>query len=180
MNRLFLAIPLSTELTTRIRCFASLLNVDDVKVVPEHHLTLKFFGDVVESEIPSLVNKITALRARYSPFSLSLRGVGAFPSTDHINVIWIGVDGPELHALMEEIEQLFPQKEKREVVPHLTIARVKSAKSKVFLQEFLRQHKDDFFGTMDVHDVVLYESILTPEGARHTPLHTFILGKQHL
>ena len=76
-------------------------------VSPEKiHLTLKFFGSIEESRIDSIFKSIDEPIRSTLPFSLKVRGVGAFPHLKNPRVIWMGlVDEREvLTSLQKQIE----------------------------------------------------------------------------
>jgi 2'-5' RNA ligase len=107
-----------------------------------------------------------------------LEKVGVFPSKELIKVVWIGLSGQEIVHLIQKIEQLLRYlraEEHQEIVPHLTLARVKSGKNKLQLQEALAQLENSSFGTLPVDKVFLYESRLTPQGPVYNLLQEFDL-----
>ena len=56
------------------------------------HLTLKFVGDIDTRALPQLCDSVRAACAACPPFSLQLRGVGAFPKHKPPRVLWVGVE----------------------------------------------------------------------------------------
>jgi len=60
------------------------------------------------------------------------------------------------------------RKEEREEIPHATLARVKSERNKEKMQETVKKFSSENFGEMAVDRIILYESELTSEGAKHT------------
>jgi 2'-5' RNA ligase len=92
------------------------------------HLTLKFLGDV-SSEQADLVQKELNKLCLCS-FILEMDSLGAFPSLQKPEIIWLGLkDSPLLFQLSDEIETAlsslgFP-KETRPFKAHITIGRIK-------------------------------------------------------
>jgi len=173
-HRLFVGIPISAEVQERVLALIFQLkkiNADLNLVPPENlHFTLKFLGDVEDSKIPSIPKKLANICSKKHSFDLSVSTVGAFPSSERINVIWVG-GSQELLPLMNEVDtalNTIKQNDHSEDIPHLTIARVKSEKEKLKkekeLTDFLQSHKDDFFGTMTVRAIILYKSELAAAG----------------
>jgi len=140
------------------------------------HLTLKFFGSVDESRIESIVKSAEGPMRNTSPFSLKVRGVGAFPHLKNPRVIWVGlVDGNEVLAvfqkqLEEELEKIGFEKEERAFHPHLTLGRMKSSKGRAELVERMERYKEEEFGDFKAERVVLFKSELKPTGPIYTPL----------
>ncbi len=180
MKRLFLGVPVAEEVKERITPFAQELSASgaDLKLVSVDnlHLTLKFLGEVDEEKIPEIINKVSAITL--PPFSISFQGVGVFPSLERINVIWIGIQSSELLSLTTKINTRldYIRKEDREEIPHLTLARMKSAKNKETITQFVQKYQHPSFGTMLLDRFFLYESKLEPEGPKYTVLREFTLG----
>ncbi len=138
-------------------------------VEPENvHITLKFLGNVEESLVNRIVEAISNSCQDVSPFKISLKGCGGFPHLGRPRVVWIGVSegGEELKriasSLEEELHKLGFEKERREFVPHLTIARVKGNVGR--LPEILRGNVNRKFGEFEVREIRLMKSTLTPKG----------------
>ena len=166
MKRLFLGVPVSEDIKKKVEILVAKLSEtgDDFNFIKDFHFTIKFLGDVDESEIEEIKEKIDTLEQ--SSFSVHLRGVGVFPHPDRIRVIWIGIDNSTLTGLMKEVNNRlqYIRKDDHKEVPHLTVARVKSGKNREELQIMLNKVKNIDFGKMIVDSLVLYESELTPTG----------------
>ena len=142
----------------------------DLKLVEAEnmHFTLRFLGEIASSTVNALIEELKSVK--FNSFRLSLQGLGAFPSLDRINVIWIGnTEGrEELKQIAEKIEAsvrkigLPPDREG--FSPHLTIARVRSGRNKDKLAEILKAAPDYDLGTLNVNSVRLKRSILTTQG----------------
>jgi 2'-5' RNA ligase len=81
------------------------------------HLTLVFCAEVKPDEA-----RIVEVAARHAPFSLRLRGLGAFKR----HVLWLGVEGDldPLRALQAELTQAVDiVDEHGQYAPHVTLAR---------------------------------------------------------
>lgn len=182
-KRIFLAIETPknikqkvTELTSGIKKRTS-----HVKwVVPENfHINLRFLGNVSEEKISKLIESLKDLR--FDKFKLELKGVGAFPSKNYIKVLWLGVVSDTLSKLKNGVDARLTRigfaKENREYVPHMTLARVKTASSKEQLLKFITENSDKELGNFEVENFYLYESRLSPKGPEYIELHKFELGK---
>jgi len=182
--RSFIAIPLPPAIIERIEKAHKELRAlhADVKWVrPQSiHLTLKFLGNIEESQIDAIAEKIQHAAAVYQPWSLPVRNLGAFPSFGNPRVVWVGIEDAsgQTIALQQQLEQElsvlgFPQ-EKRKFSPHLTLGRVRSPRGKKDLVQYLLEEREKAFGTIPVDRVVLFKSELRPSGAIYTALREFV------
>jgi len=80
--------------------------------------------------------------------------------------------------LMKSAEEIFSniRREEREEKPHLTIGRVKLVKNIERLHSLLKKVESLSFGSMDVRELILFESNLTPVGPIYTALEKVRLG----
>ncbi|MFI0241553.1 RNA 2',3'-cyclic phosphodiesterase [Streptomyces sp. NPDC016845] len=92
---------------------------------PGWHLTLAFYGDVPETTVPELRERLARAAARTEAFDLALRGGGQFGG----RTLWTGVHGrtDELRLLADRAEAAGRKAglpgEHRRYRPHLTLAR---------------------------------------------------------
>src|SRR5262245_14607697 len=57
---------------------------------PQMHLTLKFLGDVADTETPDICRVVADAARRFEPFEIVCRGAGAFPDVRQPRTIWLG------------------------------------------------------------------------------------------
>lgn len=152
-------------------------------VEPEKmHLTLKFLGDVEEERMQKMDATLAPAIAAFPAFEWSLGGLGVFPHVRAPKVIWVGLrkGAPQMKALAQVVEdRLGPLgflRERREMHPHLTLARIKALKGAKSLMDLVHSHRRIEAGEARVEHVVLFESTLTPEGPLYKPLKTWPLG----
>ncbi|MEM3444755.1 MAG: RNA 2',3'-cyclic phosphodiesterase [Thermoplasmata archaeon] len=154
----------------------------ELRLVSLHqiHITLRFLGNIEESA----VEEISGILRNCAPareFLVKLRGIGAFPNLNHINVVWIGISNPaELERMStcineKLVEAGFP-KEDRPFTPHLTVARVKGRRNLNVLQRLIKENAMRNFGDVQVNAVHLKKSVLTPEGPIYTNLFSQVFG----
>lgn len=158
-----------------------------VRWVPSEnmHLTLKFLGDVSQSNVEFLVQMLRNEAAQVACFNLHLAGLGSFPSPKRPRVIYIGIQAPAgLDALQRGIEsasrRLGYEAEERPFSPHLTLGRVKQNTTAVDQQKIRRYSEGtqvDVLGTAKVDSVHLYKSELKPSGSVYTRLYSAPLHK---
>jgi 2'-5' RNA ligase len=196
--RLFIALDIDEEIRQRIGTFLNGVRgfASDARWArPESlHVTLKFIGEQPDGALDALERALSSLPG--SPFELSFRGYGFFPTAKSARVFWIGIEsGPQLSALAGAIDNatatLGIPKEDRAFSPHLTLARRGGGSGAP------RKHKDDSpnnvfqrlseklavmtsheFGTMAAREFFLYQSRLSREGSRYTKLKRFPLHSE--
>lgn len=186
MIRSFLAIELPEAIRRKIEEVQKDLKLShaDVRwVSPEKiHLTLKFFGSIDESRIDPIVKSIGGPTQTSSPFSLAVRGMGAFPHLKNPRVIWMGlVDEKEIlpsfqRELEKELRKIGFESEDRPFHPHLTLGRMKSNQGRDELIGRMEKYREEQFGDFQVEKVVLLKSDLRPSGPIYTPLKELRLG----
>ncbi len=148
---------------------------------PNIHVTMKFLGEVPEDKISTIADALGKAVAGTAQFNIDVRGIGVFPNLRYIRVVWAGVaEGrDEVIGLQQKIEhELGPLgfRSERDFVPHLTIARVKTAKQKERLATFVKEMADAEFGVTRAQAVELKQSTLTPKGPIYSTLAQIKLG----
>ena len=181
--RAFLAIDVDEDLKARMyKIIKEFRQIDaHIKYVELEnlHLTLKFFGDIDTEGIDLLSSKIENVVSDFSPFTVKIRGCGAFPNTNRIKVIWFGLDEDEIvKKLHDELDKEFVKlgfDRDRKFSTHLTIGRMKSAKGKNRVKSAIEKFEDVEIGEMEVDRIILKKSTLTPQGPIYEDLKTFEL-----
>lgn len=178
--RTFIAVELDSGFVEKIRQLQALFSTFDLKFVnPELvHITLKFLGNVDESQIPSLSAALDSIECE--PFESKVGGLGVFPKPANPKVLWLGVTG-NFRILYENVENVLKpfkfEKDNRGFTPHATLARIKSldkARKDAFIN-VLKESRDIELGNMWVNKVLLKKSTLTPQGPIYETLHTAYL-----
>ncbi|MBE6498961.1 MAG: RNA 2',3'-cyclic phosphodiesterase [Methanobrevibacter thaueri] len=181
--RAFLAIDLNDDLKPKIYKLIKEFKKIDTKIkyveLENLHLTLKFFGDIDTNGLKLLEKAISNVLKEFKPFNIKLAGCGAFPNTNHIKVIWVGIDDDtilkQLHDKLDsEFNRLGFDKDKK-FSTHLTIGRMKSAKNKNQVKNIIEEFENIEIGTMQVDTVSLKKSTLTPAGPIYEDIEIFKL-----
>ncbi len=181
--RAFLAIDLDDDLKPKINKVIKEFKQIDTKIkyveLTNLHFTLKFFGEIDTAGLDLLKQKIAGVVSEFEPFNIRIKGCGAFPNSNHIKVIWVGIDEDkilkDLHdALDKEFVKLGFDKDKK-FSSHLTIGRMKSAKNKAEVKSTIDEYGDFEIGEMEVSHISLKKSTLTPSGPIYEDLETFEL-----
>jgi 2'-5' RNA ligase len=184
--RLFLGIELPEPLVGEIGRVQSLLRASraDVRWVEpgNAHLTLKFLGEVGERRVAAIDAALREPVAAATCHDLDAVGIGAFPNEARPRVLWAGVEGAirELAALQQRVEAALEtlgfDREGRHFSPHVTIGRVRRPVHLENLSAAIRELRHEPLGVITVAEVVLFESTLTPKGARYQPRSRYRLG----
>ena len=187
MIRAFVGVRIDPKMTQKISEVQSQLkrSLTGIRwVVQENlHFTLKFLGAVEEEKITSIIKAVGRVVRPAQPFSLTAGGIGVFPDIRKPRVLWVGLEAQGLQTLSQEVEAALEPlgfaPEKRGFKPHLTIGRWRNFTAKAQrLREEIDHWKDQDFGQSTVEEVVIFQSILKPNGAVYSPLQIITLGTQ--
>ena len=188
--RSFIAIELPDELKNAISRLQEQLKAGiraPVRwVSPENtHLTLKFLGDIDAAVIDDIRNALKEAVLGISAIRLGAEGLGVFPNSTRVQVIWVGLTGEvdKLQKLQRSIDKElaklgFPA-EKRGFSPHLTIARLRDRATANDRQDTGRLVEYTEFQSnleFSVKSVNLMKSQLTREGPVYSRLGSANLG----
>ena len=155
----------------------------DLKLVNPQilHFTIRFLGEIDETDKLQIID---ALKGKVENFGVDLRflGIGAFPDERRISVIWVGIDpasATNLETQASGVNSLLlvvptlKNVDSAKFNPHVTIARVRSGRSKDNLVNFIHENKTKDFGTSQIRNLRLKLSHLTPAGPEYSDLHVF-------
>ncbi|MEW6410614.1 MAG: RNA 2',3'-cyclic phosphodiesterase [Nitrospirota bacterium] len=148
------------------------------------HLTLKFLGDIKETDISKIEARLKNVCNGFLPFILKVKDMGVFPDIKRPRIIWIGIEDASgtLQQLQGKIDFVIKdfcsKKEKRErFTPHLTIGRIKLPyRDAGLLSEAMDEFEKSEVGTFEAKEVSLIKSDLKPEGAMYTTLARISIG----
>lgn len=184
--RAFIAIDLTAEARAALGELEQELagsGADVAWVAPgQIHLTLKFLGDISDETQAAVERLLARVAAAQSPFEMSLREVGAFPSLAAPRVLWVGVGegnqaAQRLAGAIEREGASVPlRRDERPFAPHVTIGRVRSPRRRAQLIERLRGIRWSPPAASLVEGLRLYQSTLTPSGPRYRVLCDVRLG----
>lgn len=183
MPRVFLAIKIPEEISEKIYDFIikNVSRIEGIKPVEKEnlHITLKFFGEIREEEINRISIKIKEGLKNSKPFKVNIKGIGVFPEPDNPRVIWIGTISDEIYTLKVKIDEVLEKigfEKERNFVSHITIGRVKKAKSPEKIKKILKDSANIDFGEFTATKITFFESILTPKGPIYKPITEFALN----
>jgi 2'-5' RNA ligase len=174
--RAFLAIPLPGPLQDSIVALQRDLRAQIPLVRwtrPENlHLTLHFFGEISQEYLEKLKVSVLSVKGCQPPFSVEVKGLGAFPSPQRPRVIWLGLEPEDLlrqlyRNCMKCLHETGLVTEPGPYSPHLTIGRLREQKPD--LTDLCNSVVRSPIGRLPVDRLVLYESRLHSGGAEHIP-----------
>jgi len=187
MKRTFIAIKinLSEEILSKINDIKTNLENEPIKWVETNnmHLTLKFLGDTTDDQIDAVIHVLDQIKVDFQSFSFDIKGCGVFKNIRQPRVLWFGIDQinemKKIHNVIEtELLKIGFEKEQRSFTPHLTLGRIKFIKHTEKLRKLLDLHKNQVFQKLEVKEITLFESNLTPQGPIYNSIHTIGLEER--
>jgi len=143
------------------------------------HLTLRFYGEVSEEQLPALSRYLEKHLAPYNAPELLVRGVGAFPSFKKPSVVWAGIEtiSGDIRGIQGTTEQaareigLAPKT--HAFHPHVTIARLRKMATASVFASLLQPYQEpggipEFGPEFCAGKILLFRSLLTPRGPVYT------------
>jgi len=148
----------------------------DLKTVtPQNiHLTIRFLGDISSAMVDAIHEEMKQIS--FTPFTVELRGLGAFPKLNYPRVVWAGIrkGADELEGVFGQLEPrlrgLGFKPDSKGFSPHLTIARVRTGRNKIQLVKLIQELADYEFGVVKAECLRLKKSDLTPRGPIYSTL----------
>lgn len=149
------------------------------------HLTLKFLGDIEPSKVDMISVSIQNVANEFSPFTMSLARIGAFPNSRKPSIIWVGIEEGSgeviqiANRIESSMEKLGFAKEKRPFRPHLTIGRVRELKHPSIMAKSLESNEIGEIGRFRVEKLSFIKSQLDPSGSIYTTLSEALLKPEN-
>jgi len=142
----------------------------DVKLVEREnlHYTVKFLGEISQAQAAEASSRLNGLKL--NSVEIDVQGIGVFPSSSRPRIIWVGAaeeDAAKVSALAGEVIkslQGLGESDSRPFRPHLTIARVRSARNVRELSAAVARSGNMVFGRVKLAALKLKSSVLTPKG----------------
>ena len=185
MKRLFAAVKIEpgAEFMKSFRELRTRLSSGKIKWVEEHniHVTLKFFGETDESLIRGISGSLGRLALNTAELNFRLSGIGIFGSRYDPRVVWAGIEPSEplaslMKTVQKEMEQYGFESDRQNIVPHLTLGRIKFLEDKELFRKVIDSHRGLQSDMIKVSESILFESILRKEGPRYITLGKFPFG----
>ena len=170
--RTFISIPVPD--TPAIDGLRGDLSSSGVRATPpeQTHITLCFIGDVDESKVKKITECVRRAASGFSPFEVTLSGVGAFPNERRPSIVWIGVNPAGiLKALAAKIDKNLTDAgiahDTKPFKAHVTIARCRDG----FMPgDLFEDNRRTGFCRFECSEILVMKSVLSPSGAKHSVL----------
>jgi RNA 2',3'-cyclic 3'-phosphodiesterase len=184
MKRTFIAVPVevSGALISLTESLKGKLKGEDMKWVDPRnlHITLKFMGDTSDRQLQEVMDKMQALGPFFKKGEGKMAGLGYFSYQGNPSVLFTRLTGlPELEAMAvkidKELEKIGFPVEKRPFRSHLTLARIKWIRDKNRFFDLVKSDGSAEIQPVTIDRIVLFESILRPQGPLYIPLQTLVL-----
>jgi 2'-5' RNA ligase len=179
--RAFLALDIPGDVVAYLKAVIDRLKVrtDGVKWVKSEgiHITVKFLGEIEEAQAGRMHEALAPVGTAFGAVDARLGQLDAFPNMRRARVIVVKLkNGVEpIQAIFSDIEERLAdidvEREKRGLVPHITLGRRKVPGS--FPNGDAPPVEERAFA---VENLTLYKSTLTPGGAIYAPIWTIKLG----
>lgn len=174
--RTFIAVPLPQQVRAALygasqELAGPLPQVKWARKVENLHLTVRFLGNIGDAQLVALGSALAGRMARLPPFTVTVCGIGAFPSARRAAVIWAGLDDPtggltriaaEVATATDALDLVDP--DPRPFRAHVTLGRCREG---VDVRRQLPAWVDRRFGQLTVDETHLYESRLGREGSTY-------------
>jgi len=183
--RLFVAVELNKQIKDELAKAQHALREFDRLVRwsggNQMHLTLKFLGEVPDSQVDDICTAVELAASESAGFELTLQGAGCFPPKGKVRVVWVGL-AEESKALAncqrrveDELSEIGFPPERRPFSPHLTLGRVRDDRSGGQLRTAVEALEVPSV-SQAIDSVVLMRSELLPQGARYSQVGAWPLG----
>jgi RNA 2',3'-cyclic 3'-phosphodiesterase len=179
--RSFLALELPQDIVSYLGTVAGRLakRTEGVRWVRNEgiHITVKFLGEIEESMAGMMHEVLAPIGDRYTPVEARLGQLGAFPSmrSARVIVVKLSAGAQEIESIFSDVEEglegIHVEREKRGLVPHITLGRRRTPKAFPDGDPPPIEEKDFF-----IENLVLFKSTLTPGGAMYDPIWKIKLG----
>ncbi len=186
MKRIFIAIDINKNraLTRLVESYKLALKDEKIRwVEPANiHLTLAFLGETDEDQVSKAGKIMREAANNYESFEITFNGTDVFRDISQPRVIWLGIEAPQsLYDLREVICEALKEeglyRDKKPFRPHLTLGRMKYIANKNVLAEILKSSGSHDLPSQTVNELILYESILKPDGPVYSLLRIVRLKK---
>ena len=175
--RLFFAVDLPGNLKDKLLAFSSSFReVPNIRWTKKEnlHLTILFLGYLNEELLPTILKVAGDVFKTCQKFVLSFENIVPGPIGNYPRMIWANLEpNPILQKLKIDLENALLKagvnfkKENRSMRLHITLAR--------FSPQKIAEEKIDFSEKLEVNEILLMQSFLSPRGPEYLCLNRFPL-----
>jgi len=184
MKRIFIAHKIfpGEKLTGLFNNIKSELAGEKIKwtVLENIHVTLLFIGDTEEHNLKRIESVLKETCTGTGGYDLVLRGLGVFRNMADPRIIWTGLDKCDRliqlnKMIVNQLSDVVMNLGDHPFNPHITLGRIKQVADKTKLKKLVDQYQSVEIQRINVNEVILYESILRPEGPIYKPIEVYSL-----
>lgn len=129
----------------------------------------------------SVIDALNPLLEGEKSSKVSVKGLGFFGPAYAPRVIWAGVGGGKSYIeglfsrISSKLEEIDVKSDEKEVLPHITIGRVRPGSNISTLKEIILKERETLYGETLVNAIKLKSSVLTPAGPCYSDVVVFPL-----
>lgn len=180
MPRLFIALDLPAHIKQQLAQLPRAMSGARWQTIEQMHLTLKFIGELDNSNMPELIEALAQIKAQ--PFKLRINSVDYVGSKRSPRILYAQIEkNPELSKLYKQINKVLEKTglelKKQKLNPHITLARLKLTPYPAIAQ-FLQAEsllKSEYF-TIDAFH--LFRSKLSLTGSQYQIAESFYFAEK--
>ncbi|OGM18563.1 2'-5' RNA ligase [Candidatus Woesebacteria bacterium RIFCSPHIGHO2_01_FULL_38_10] len=174
-KRVFLGIPVSDRLKRKINNWINdNLAGFNLRIIPQKNLHITLIPPWYEQYPEKVISELDRFKAKTEPFFVDFKLIELGPTKKNPRLIWLrGSHNHNLIDLKGKLEKRLSKKlEKRELLPHITIARFKIKDNHKLHFEKLEKK---ISWKERVESFSFYESQLSSHGANYKVIENFLL-----
>lgn len=189
-KRVFLAIPCNGGTLVAEAINQLKFSLSDYRIrwisTDDLHLTLFFFGQISVQQVSVIQDTIFAIKDNLQSFTFAINSTGIFYSEHNPRVLWLGVEISEkLIGIKNEIDHALASigffADTQPFAPHITVGRFASRQIVTpQLVNTINEMTSLKPIVCEAQSVILYESILSPDGSQYKPIEIFGLNDSQL
>ncbi|MBU0558106.1 MAG: RNA 2',3'-cyclic phosphodiesterase [Bacteroidetes bacterium] len=181
-NRLFIALNIHEDIQERILEIRNSIfrNSENVKweKKEKYHFTLKFLGDVEQSENSNIIKALAELTENHKSFNIEFDKFGLFLNRSKPAILWLGIkQNRNILRLQSDLDcrlnEIGFERGKKKYHPHLTILRFRGSEASDLSHKFVSYTISDLKYRSD--RVTLYRSTLLRSSSVYEKIQSFKL-----
>lgn len=186
-HRIFIAINLPSEIKKELNKFQrKWIELPARWVKPENlHLTLIFLGYIKDKDLLKILTAVKEVALSYNPFFINFNKICYGPPNKPLpRLVWVESErNKDLNVLKNKLEKSLEeinipfQKEEREFIAHITLARIKTWEFRQIEPEERIEINEEINLKFEVDSIEVMESRLKKSGAQYTILESAKLKK---
>ncbi len=182
--RVFTGLPLPAQAIEKLQKLTVELKerYPDLRVVKPQgmHITMVFFGELDQDQVMEVMRIMDNSTLKIATVQAVMSGIGQFPPQGKPRVLYCPLrkGAPEVSSLYRSFTELLLRNDSfaievtKDFTPHVTLARNREAR--IRLSDF--EELFDFEYSFILDKLVLYQSLLKPQGAEYRAMKTVTFG----